>query len=187
MQFFLHSDTRIRIVNGELEFECTPERFAELETEYPGLPEGGNARYWTPEQAYFEGDVVYDGHECGVYCERVAAYTQYPVIYADVQLSKSSICACDALDSIQFTATLQATPIDYDWFVRLTHESSGDVDRILMQFQGGACSQTYTFLAGNPLGTWFLDESKFDVVEFGGQLYQVRLVSPVQFVAYRNL
>jgi len=31
------------------------------------------------------------------------------------------------------------------------------------------------------------DESKFDVVKFGGQLYQVRLVAPVQFVAYRNL
>ena len=78
-------------------------------------------------------------------------------------------------------------PIDYSWFIRLTHEAEGDVDRVLLDFVAGECSKVYTFLPGNPLGEWHLDESKFDTVTVGGQSYQVKLVNPIEFVAYREL
>jgi len=192
MKYFLHTQTRIRLVNGDQELECTPERFAELEPDYPGLPEGATSRYWTQERAYFDGGVMYDGHNCGQYCDKVGAYTQYPVIYANVQLSKTTINACDTQDTITFTASLQDAEavimsITYDWLVRLTHETEGDVDRVLLDFVDGVCSKGYTFFPMNPLGTWFLDETKFDLVSYGGTLYEVRLVSPVEFVAYRSL
>jgi len=191
MKYFLHAVQQIRIIWNDQEFNCTPERFQELEPEYPGLPEGIESRYWTPENAFFDNG-TYDGHDCEPYCDAIAAYTQYPEIYADVTLSKTYICAGDPQDFIQFSALLKdasgnIVPITYNWFVRLTHESQNDVDRILLDFTEGTCSKSYTFLPGNPLGTWFLDESKFDLVEYGGNTYQVRLSSPVEFVVYREL
>lgn len=191
MKYFLHTENRIRIVHDLQEFECEPDRFAELEPDYPGMPEGVTVRYWTPERAYFEGGGEYDAHDCGQYCERVASYTQYPAIFADVTLSKTSICAC-APDSITFTAVLKdadgvTLPINYNWFVRLTHEAEGDVDRVLLDFVNGVCAKDYTFLVGNPLGTWYLDESKFDKVTFDGVTYEIHLTAPIEFVAYRQL
>lgn len=192
MQFFLHKTDRVRIVLDEHEFECTPERFAELEPDYPGLPDGATTRYWTPGIQFFEGGITYDAHDCGQYCQKVSEYAEYPVIFARVTISKEEICGCDPNDSIAFTASLEDAegnilPLDYSWFVRLTHEEEGDIDRVLLDFQLGQCSKTYRFLEGNPLGEWFLDESKFNLVTFGGQQYQVKLINPVRFTAYREL
>lgn len=78
-------------------------------------------------------------------------------------------------------------PIDYAWYIRLTHEEEGDVDRTLMTFNQGVCSEVYTFASGLPLGTWILDEEKFDMVDIQGVSYKVRLVNPVKFVVYRTL
>jgi hypothetical protein len=191
MKFFLHTYSRVRIVYDDHEFECTPERFVALEPEYPGLL-GGVARYWTPEKAFLEGLPAYDGHDCGQYCDKVSQYTQYPVIYADVSLSKNSICGSDLNDSIQFSASLQDSqgtiiPIDYLWNIRLTHEEAGDIDRIQLQFLQGMCSASYTFSQHLPFGSWFLDEQKFDLVDVVQTFYQVRLVRPVEFVVYRSL
>lgn len=192
MKLFLHTLTKIRLVGDAGEFECTPSRFAELEPEYVGLPVGASVRYWTEESAYLVGLSEYDGHNCGIYCDRIETYTVHPEIYADVQLSKTELCANDANDSMTFTATLQdaegqTLPIDYAWHIKLTHEEQGDVDRILMTFERGVCSAVYTFTRGIPLGTWTIDEEKFDLVDMYGVLYNVRLVNPVEFVVYRTL
>ena len=192
MKLFLHTSTKVRIIGETGQFECPPARFAELEPDYVGLPVGATVRYWSPDSAYFEGGLDYDDHDCGMYCDRVTTYTLSPEIYVDVQLSKHELCAGDSDDSITFTATLQDAegniiPLDYAWHIRLTHEVEGDVDRVLMTFSQGICSEVYTFTSGLPLGTWRLDDEKFDLVDVQGVLYTVRLINPVEFVVYRTL
>lgn len=192
MKVFLHTLMKIRIIGDLGEFECDPARFLELEPDYIGLPAGVTARYWSEENAYFEGGVEYDGHECGAYCDRVLNYTQYPEIFADVRMSKALLNSSDPLDVISFTASLQdeqgvIVPLKYDWHIKLTHDIEGDIDRIMLSFDAGTCAVDYALKDGLPLGSWKIDEEKFTLVEFGGILWRVRLVSPVEFVVYRTL
>jgi hypothetical protein len=189
MKYFLHTDTRIRIVHDALEFECTPERFQQLEPTYPGKG-AATVRYWTPGRAYLEGIAEYDGHDCSGYCDNIPSYTECPVIMVNVSLSKTALELNAAGDSITFTVSLEdeqgnILPIDHTWFIRLTHESQGDVDRLKLDFVQGQCSSLYRYYDNLPLGTWLIDESKFDTFEQGGITYQFKLVTPVSFVVYR--
>lgn len=53
MRFFLHTLTRIRVVNGSLEWSGTPAAFQALEPQYPGLPSGALERYQTPDRQVY--------------------------------------------------------------------------------------------------------------------------------------
>lgn len=191
MKYFLHTLDHIRIINGHTEWNGTPERFQVLEPEYPGLPEGIESRYWTPERAFF-ADGSYDGHNCEPYCNKVSEYTAYPEIYADVTLSQDTLCVSDPNDSITFSATLKDAnssiiPLDYEWIIRLTHEQQGDIDHIRLIFTQGSCSAVYTALDLLHMGTYILDENKFDLVDLNGTLYKIVLTNPVTFTIYRTL
>lgn len=71
MKLFLHTITKVRIVNGDLEWQGTPAAFLVLEPEYPGLPFGATVRYQTDDVQYYEdGDGRHtDTVNCLGYCE----------------------------------------------------------------------------------------------------------------------
>lgn len=81
MQLFLHTHTRIRILNGDQEWTGTPDEFRRCEPEYPGLPILTQApaviRYQTPEWKYIEdvnGGKHPDVFNALPYCANIAAY-----------------------------------------------------------------------------------------------------------------
>jgi hypothetical protein len=78
-------------------------------------------------------------------------------------------------------------PVSDAWLIKLRHEDGVSFDRFLAQFIDGSCSANYTYHQGTPLGEWRLHEEDFDLVEFAGATYQVRLANPVSFTMYREL
>jgi len=81
MRLFLHTLSKIRIINGDQEWAGTPDAFAALEPGYPGLPlltqSPALVRYWTPEWSYVEaanGQKHPNTVDCAVFCDNVATY-----------------------------------------------------------------------------------------------------------------
>ena len=198
MKFFLQNLIRVRLATDELSFECSPARFHELEPEYPVLAEGRILRYWTQECSY-EVDGAGARYpcmvDCGPYVDKLATYTDYPVIYAHVSLSKTTLCInSDPVDSITFECHIKPSmdpedddlPVTQDWIIRLTHEDGLKFDGFHANFVNGACSKIYTYKDGLPLGDWYADESLFNLVEVGEQVYKIVLAQPVRYTLYRE-
>lgn len=82
MEFFLHNSTRIRIINGALEWQGTPAQFQALEPEYPGLPTGATVRYQTDDLSYYEdADGRHeDTFDALQYCEGTYLTTPAPAL-----------------------------------------------------------------------------------------------------------
>lgn len=197
MKFFLHEDN-IRIINGAIDVTFTPEEFAALEPLYPDLPAGKTVRYWTPENAYLDGD----HHEsvdidCSPYILKAAEYiTPSPSIYAHVSLSKNMLCInADPVDSIVFECHLKASsdpedadiPINYTWNIRVRNESDLFFDAFALNFVNGMAGGIYAYQSGLPLGRYHIAEHDFDRVTLGGVTYTVKLIAPLDFTIYRNL
>jgi hypothetical protein len=200
MKFFLHTPSRVRIINEEQEFSCPPKIFAVLEGDYPGLPEGKNYRYWTPDYSYVDGDlfVFPDLLNCLPFINKVADYNHsLPVIYAHVTISKTELCVnADPSDAIVFSAMIKPStdpessnlPVDGIWYIRLRHQDGFAFDSFRSEFINGDCTEmSYTYKEGLPLGIWELHEEDFAPVQAGGQWYQVKLVAPITFAVYREL
>jgi hypothetical protein len=202
MKLFLHTFTRIRVINGDLEWSGTPNEFWALEPDYPGLPILTNAqavcRYQSPELKYIEDangnrhpDIMCDALP---YCDKINTYVPGQSIYVHVQMSATQLNADDAAAHIDFTAQFRATedpngailPISAGWLIKLRHES-GQVDLFPINFINGECAYIYQHTAGLPLGDWYLSESDFGLVTVGEQTYKVKLANPVRFAVYRLL
>lgn len=202
MQLFLHTLSRIRIINGDLEWSGTPQEFALLEPAYPGLPvlsvAPAAARYQSPDLKYVEDtrgvrypDVSVDALQ---YCARIGQYAPAQSIYVHVQMSALQIDADDPTAQIDFTAQFRATenaadpvlPVSAGWLIKLRHES-GQTDLFQIAFENGCCAYQYHYRAGLPLGDWYLSEADFGTVEVAGQTYKVKLANPVRFALYRRL
>jgi hypothetical protein len=204
MQLFLHTQTKIRIISGDLEWNGTPAEFALFEPDYPGLPiltvTPAAVRYQSPELRYIEDtngtrhpDLIVDALP---YCDKIAIYNVTPpAIYVAATLSKTLLCSSDPNDAIALTAALRAgpepdapvLPISATWPIMLRQKNGLAMDNILITFANGTFAGEYTYTSGLPLGEWCLDEQDFDPVTFGGQTYQVRLSNPIRFTIYRNL
>lgn len=203
MKFFLHTTSKIRIINGDQEWHGTPDHFQLLEPDYPGLPILTQApavtRYQTPEWKYVEdstGQKHPDTMDAMLYCDRIGTYLIVnPAIYVAVTLSKTLLCASDPQDTIPFAASLRSgpepdatiLPLSATWPIMLRQKNGLAMDNILVSFVGGEFSGAYTYNANLPLGEWYVDEQDFAPVDFGGQTYTVRLTAPVRFTIYRNL
>jgi len=76
MKYFLHTTTRIRILNGDLEWVGTPSEFSALEPAYSGLPAGMIVRYATPDYQYVsDGDDQFDDTvDVLQYCDMIDTY-----------------------------------------------------------------------------------------------------------------
>jgi hypothetical protein len=196
MKFFLHENS-IRIINGALDLTFTPQEFSLLEPTYPALPSGIQTRYWTPERAYISGgeSLLPIDHDCEPYVNAVQNYIA-PAIWAHVSLSKTTLCInSDPADFITFDATLRALPdpeslvlpINYAWNLKLRDENGMIEDTFHSIFVNGAFAGLYSYKEGLPLGRHHLAEADFDRVTVGNLTYAVKLVSPVEFVIYRNL
>jgi hypothetical protein len=153
MKFFLHTLTRIRIINGDQDFECQPDEFQTLEPEYPGLPILTQApaivRYQTPEWKYIEdsnGLKHPDTFDALPYCNNIADYViEPPAIYVHPDLTKLILCMNDPDDTIPFTITLRSGPASDDpvlpisatWPIMLRQKNGLAMDNILMTFVNG--------------------------------------------------
>jgi hypothetical protein len=203
MRFFLHTVDKIRMINGDQEWNGTPDEFQALEPTYPGLPVLTNApavtRYQTPEWKYIEdsqGVKHADLFDALQYCEHIATYTPVsPCIYVHVALSKVLLCASDPSDYITVNAAIRSgpasadpiIPIDAVWPIMLRQKNGLAMDNILVTFNGGTFAGNYTYNASLPLGEWYIDEQDFAPVALGETTYQVKLSAPVRFTIYRNL
>jgi hypothetical protein len=203
MKFFLHTSSKIRIINGDQEWTGTPEEFQQHEPAYPGLPILTNApavtRYQTPEWKYIEdaaGAKHPDNVDALQYCERIGSYRPVtPAIYVQVTLSKVLLCASNPSDYIQFAAAIRSgpdaadpvLPIDAVWPIMLRQKNGLAMDNILVTFNQGLYAGNYTYNATLPLGEWYVDEQDFAPVTSGDTTYQVKLSAPVRFTIYRNL
>ena len=198
MQFFLQSGENIRIINEPHEFSCFFSQFQLLEPLYPALPTGKTIRYWTPEQAYLDGDARAPiDHDCSAYPPKCADYADPgPSIYAHVSLSKTTLCInADPTDSIAFEAHLKAStdtedddlPVNYSWDIRVRNESNLFYDAFALNFVNGMAGGVYEYQSGLPLGRYYINEADFDRVTLGGVTYTVKLLEPLIFTLYRNL
>lgn len=199
MQLLLHTPAKIRIVNGEQEFSCTPAAFAGIEPAYPGLPAGATERYWTPAYSYVQGPDLWlspDPLNCLPFIAQASTYQTVGTIWVHVTLSKTELCVnADPVDTLEFTATFKAAadpqagtlPITYAWNIRLRHEGGMVFDAFHAVFLNGVCADTYTYKDNTPLGYWSLREEDIDLVQVGGQRYQVKLAQPVTLTFYREL
>jgi len=198
MRCFLHLGENIRIINEPTEFTCSFSQFQILEPLYPVLPTGKNVRYWTPEQAYLDGDHRDPcDHDCGPYTLKVSEYAAPgPSIYAHVQLSGNNLCInADPPDSISFECHLKATPdpedddlpINYTWNIRVRNESDLFYDAFALNFVNGLAGGLYEYQDGLPLGRYYINEADFDRVTLGATTYTVKLIEPLIFTLYRNL
>lgn len=198
MRFFLHFGDQIRIINEPLEFACSFSQFQILEPDYPPLPSGKTIRYWTPEQAYLDGDQRAPiDHDCGPYPLKCAAYaTPGPWIYAHVTLSKPTLCInADPADTIAFEVHLKPgidpaaedLPVNHTWQIRIRNENDLFYDTFGATFVNGVFGASYHYQEGLPLGRYHLDETDFDRVTVGNTTYTVKLLAPVEFTLYREL
>ena len=201
MKLFLQTLTRIRILNGDQEWQGTPAAFALLEPAYPGLPVLTQApavtRYQTPEWKYLEdaaGQRYPDMIDCLGYCEQIAEYNQLPpAIYVHVTLSQTTLNVTEPTAQIAVAAHLKATPTPTDpdldinatWLIKLRHESGLGFDTFQVTFTQGLCVYNYRYQTGLPLGEWYLSESDFSTVTLDGQTYRVKLAAPVRMTMYR--
>lgn len=203
MKLFLHTTSKIRIINGDQEWQGTHAEFQAFEPEYPGLPVLSQApaiaRYQTPELKYIEDsngarhpDLLID---CLSYCDNIGRYlVSLPTIYVSAVIAKALLCASED-DRIPFTVTLRAgpetdaavLPISATWPIMLRQKNGLAMDNILIAFVDGVFSGNYTYNPSIPLGEWFIDEQDFAAVTYGGQTYQVKLSAPIRFTVYRNL
>lgn len=196
MKFFLHENS-VRIINGAVDVTYTPQEFGMLELAYPALPEGMTTRYWTPERSYLSNGsqrLPLD-HDCEQYVNNAPNYVT-PAIWAHVSLSKTTLCInSDPADFITFDATLRVSPepaslvlpVNYTWNLKLRDENGLIQDTFHSIFVNGAFAGLYSYKEGLPLGRYHLEEADFDRVTVGSLTYTVKLVSPVEFVIYRNL
>ena len=198
MRFFLQIGDQIRIINEPAEFACSFSQFQILEPSYPALPTGKSVRYWTPEQAYLDGDHRDPcDHDCSAYTLKVEEYADPgPNIYAHVTLSKTMLCVNSyPPDDIIFECHLKATadpeaddlPINYTWNIRLRNESEIFFDAFALNFVGGMAGGLYVYHGGLPLGRYSIDDNDFDQVTLGNLTYRVKLIEHVHFTIYRNL
>lgn len=203
MKFFLHTLSKVRIINGDQEWNGTPDEFMLLEPEYPGLPVLSQApavtRYQTPEWKYIEdsqGVKHADLFDALQYCENILTYTSViPAIYADCVLSKVLLCASEESDSIPFTLTIRSGPANSDpvipitavWPIMLRQKNGLAMDNILISVTDGVFSGAYTYDHALPLGEWYIDEQDFTQVPIGETTFQVKLSQPVRFTVYRSL
>src|SRR5512136_292294 len=183
MKFFLHTTNRIRIINGDQEWNGTPDEFKILEPLYPGLPVLTNApavvRYQTPEWKYIEdsqGVKHADLFDALPYCDNIATYAPVmPCIYIHCTLSKTLLCASDPQDAIPFSAAIRSGPLAADplvpisaiWPIMLRQKNGLAMDNILVAFVNGEFAGAYTYSASLPLGEWYLDEQDFALVLMG--------------------
>lgn len=197
MRYFLQSHAAIRVINEPAEFACTVTQFQLLEPDYPALPTGKTIRYWTPENAYLDGDARAPiDHDCGPYTLKCAQYADPgPFVYAHVSLSKGTLCIdADPPDSIEYAVHLKASmdpndpdvPLDYAWIMRVRNESDLFVDAFHIAFVQGYAHGVYVYQAGLPLGRYYLKEEDFDKVFVGGVSYTVKLLAPLMFTLYRE-
>jgi hypothetical protein len=198
MRFFLQEGDNIRIINEPAEFACSFSQFQVLEPLYPALPAGKTIRYWTPENAYLDGDHRDPcDHDCSAYTLKVSEYAAPgPVIYAHVSLSKNTLCINDdPVDYIVFECHLKASsdpesadiPINYTWNIRVRNESDLFFDAFALNFVNGMAGGIYAYQSGLPLGRYHIAEHDFDRVTLGGVTYTVKLIAPLDFTIYRNL
>lgn len=202
MKLFLHSLSKIRIINGDQEWTGTPGEFQALEPTYPGLPILTQApavcRYQSPEIKYIEdsqGTRHADLFDALPYCDRLGQYAPGLSIWVHVQISATALCADDPAATIQAAAHFRQTddpaspllPITAGWLIKLRHESGAAVDLFQVNFVNGEMAFVYTFRPGLPIGDWYLNEADFGSVTVNGQEYKVRLAAPVRFAVYRLL
>jgi hypothetical protein len=200
MKLFLHTPTRIRIVNEDDEFSCSPAAFAGIEPEYPGLPPGSVYRYWTPGHAITstaDNINMADTLNCTMYIEKVGLYNKkLPVIYFHLALSQQEVCVNrNPPERIRIQGTLKPSldpanaPISLDltWLLRLRHENSLAFDSFQITFVGGVCEFAYQYFPGLPLGVWSIQDSDFEIIRKDGQWYAIKLAQPISFTVYREL
>jgi len=198
MRFFLQLGETIRIINEPDEFACSFSQFQILEPLYPALPTNKLVRYWTPDQAYLDGDArAAIDHDCGPYTLKVEEYAAPdPCIYAHVSLSKTTLCInADPPDTIVFEAHLKAStdpedddlPVNYTWDIRVRNESDLFYDAFALNFVEGMAGGIYEYQSGLPLGRYYINEADFDRVTLGATTYTVKLLEPLIFTLYRNL
>lgn len=203
MKLFLHTLSRIRIINGDQEFECTPDEFQALEPDYPGLPvltqSPAVTRYCTPEWSYVEdanGQKHTNTVDCLPYCDKIAGYTvERPAIWVHCDLSKPLLCASDPADTIPFTIDMRTGPdaadplfpISETWPIALRQKNGLAMDNILLSFVNGHASGNYTYDQSLPLGEWYIDAQDFALVPVGETIFEVKLAHDVRFTVYRNL
>lgn len=197
MKLFLHTMTRVRIINGDLEWSGTPAEFQALESQYPGLPAGSTMRSQTPDLAYYEdsaGELHADTLNCLVYCDQVNTYLVTNCVWVHVALSAPTLDVDDPQAVIQFEAHIKPTndisspdlPVYESWIIRPWHEA-GERDALLFTFTNGACVDSYTYREGVPLGDWYIREEDFNPITVGGSTYRVKLANVVKFTLYRDL
>jgi len=203
MKLFLHTLTRVRILNGDQEWTGSPDDFAILEPDYPGLPVLTQApalvRYQTPEWKYIEdanGQKHPDTFNALVYCENIAAYViEPPAIWVHTDQQKALLCASNPLDTIPFTIDMRSGPTLDDpilpmtavWPIMLRQKNGLAMDNILIAFTEGHASGAYTYNEHLPLGEWYIDESDFATVDLADVTHVVKLANPVRFTIYREL
>lgn len=196
MKLFLHTLQRIRIINGDLEWNGTPAEFQALEPLYAGLAEGVTARYHTPDLRYYEDatGLHTDPLNCLNYCDQVSSYLITNCVWVHVDLSAATLDVDDPQATIQFEAHIKPTtdpagpdlPVYESWIIRPWHEA-GERDALLFTFLNGACVDSYTYREGVPLGDWYIREEDFNPITVGGSTYRVRLAAQVKFTLYREL
>jgi hypothetical protein len=198
MRFFLHEGDQIRIINEPDEFTCSYSQFQILEPLYPALSAGKNIRYWTPENAYLDGDHREPiDHDCGPYTLKVSEYVAPgPFIYAHVTLSKTSICINSLIpDHIDFECHLKAStdpegadlPINRAWYIMLRNSDGNVADIFQVNFVNGSFAAVYTYQFTLQLGDYHLEESDFIPVMVGNTTYTVKLMHHNIFTVYREL
>lgn len=196
MKLFLHTLTKIRIINGDREWQGTPAEFQAREPQYPGLPAGATVRYQTPDLQYYEDASGRrpDTLDCLIYCDQIQNYLVSGCVWVHVFLSAITLNIDDPQAIIEFSAHIKATsdpngpdlPVSQSWIIRPWHEQS-ERDALLIEFVNGACTYPYTYHAGLPLGDWFIREEDFLPITVGSDTYRVALAQSVKFTLYRIL
>lgn len=196
MKLFLHTLTQVRIINEPLEWSGTPAEFQALEPQYPGLPIGASVRYQTPDLQYYEDAAGRhtDTLNCLVYCDQVSSYLVTGCVWVHNSLSECVLDVDDPQASIQFSAHIKASsdpngpdlPVNQSWIIRPWHEA-GERDALLFTFVNGACTDSYIYREGIPLGDWWIREEDFNPIAVGNATYRVKLAQPVKFTLYRDL
>lgn len=198
MKLFLHTLSRIRIMNGDQDFQTTPDAFQAFEAAYPGLPDGMVTRYQTPELAYVQdaaGHHHADPFDALPYCNNIGGYVATPpAVWIHCELAKPLLCASDPSDTIPYTLAIRTGPDPADplvpipgvWPITLRQKNGLAMDNILVAFTNGQASGVYTYYPGLPLGEWYIDAADFTTVPIDGVEHIVKLAQDVRFTVYRS-